>query len=228
MALPPGYLPRLAVAAKPSKRTVRWALPACISCLLTAASQLTWPHGVSLLLLRLLTTRQPDSTGGNRCNHLAAAPSRLPCRFLVYELPPGSSGAAAAGRPHPPQLVAQAEVPDSATAVHGMGWVGAQLAVCCGTRYLLVAPFGPARGAGTDGSAQWRELFSVPPELAYWPAMLATMSDVAQALLVVVSGCVGPDSLQRGRQAGRAQAFTAEKPQGTVWHGSGCAGCGSV
>ncbi|KAL4433059.1 hypothetical protein ABPG77_006486 [Micractinium sp. CCAP 211/92] len=128
VASPPGCLPRLAVAAKPSKRTVR---------------------------------------------------------FLVYELPPGSSGAAAAGRPHPPQLVAQAEVPDSATAVHGMGWVGGQLAVCCGTRYLLVAPFGPARGAGTDGSAQWRELFSVPPELAYWPAMLATMSDVAQALLVV-------------------------------------------
>lgn len=112
---------------------------------------------------------------------------------MVYELPPSSSGAAAAGRPHPPQLVAQTEVPDSATAVHGMGWVGSQLAVCCGMRYLLVAPFGPmAHGGGVGGGRQWRELFSVPPELAYWPAMLAAMPDVAQALLVVVSGCTGP------------------------------------
>ncbi|KAL4428207.1 hypothetical protein ABPG75_002296 [Micractinium tetrahymenae] len=127
VATPPGRLPRLAVAAKPSKRTIR---------------------------------------------------------FLVYELPPGSSGAAAAGRPHPPQLVAQAEVPDGASAVHSMGWVGSQLAVCCGMRYLLVAPFGPPGGGG-GGGGQWRELFSVPPELAYWPAMLAAMPDVAQALLVV-------------------------------------------
>lgn len=127
---------------------------------------------------------------------LAAHPCGCPppCRFLVYELPPGSSGAAAAGRPHPPQLVAQTEVPDSAASVHSMGWVGSQLAVCCGTRYILVAPFGPPRGAGSGG--QWRELFSVPPELAYWPAMLAAMPDVAQALLVVVSGCAGPGSLQ--------------------------------
>ena len=75
-----------------------------------------------------------------------------------------------------------------------MGWVGGQLAVCAGMRYLLVSPFGPLPGSGTaarsggrGGGEQWRELFSVPEELAYSPAMLATMPDLGRALLVVVS-----------------------------------------
>jgi len=74
-----------------------------------------------------------------------------------------------------------------------MGWVGGQLAVCAGMRYLLVSPFGPvpgsgaaARSGGSGGGEQWRELFSVPEELAYSPAMLATMPDLGRALLVVV------------------------------------------
>lgn len=100
---------------------------------------------------------------------------------MIYELlfPSGGSGSQ---QPPQAQLLAQAEVPDGATAVHGMGWVGPQLAVCAGMRYLLVAPL-----AGGGGGASWRELFSVPDELAYCPAMLATLPDLARALLVVVS-----------------------------------------
>lgn len=109
----------------------------------------------------------------------------------MYELQPsGSSSSGSSALPHA-QLLAQTDVPDSSTAVHGMGWVGGQLAVCAGMRYLLVSPLGPAPGsrssAPSGGSGtQWRELFSVPEELAYSPAMLATMPDLGRALLVVV------------------------------------------
>ena len=129
------------------------------------------------------------------CCRSRTAPTGLPQpprRFVVYELQPsGSSSSGGSALPHA-QLLAQTDVPDSSTAVHGMGWVGGQLAVCAGMRYLLVSPFGPAAGgsspAPSGGSGvQWRELFSVPEELAYSPAMLATMPDLGRALLVVVS-----------------------------------------
>ena len=110
---------------------------------------------------------------------VAVKPSKRAIRFLVYELQPtpSSSGSGSSSSNRPPQLLGQAEVPDGATAVHGMGWVGGQLAVCAGVRYLLVSPF----------NGQWRELFSVPEELAYWPAMLTTAPDLGRALLIVVS-----------------------------------------
>ena len=81
---------------------------------------------------------------------------------------------------------------DGAVAVHGMGWLGAtpHLAVCCGMRYLLVAPLSGSSSGGSSSSGtggQWRELFAVPEELAYWPAMLATLPDLARVLLLVVS-----------------------------------------
>lgn len=116
------------------------------------------------------------------------------CRFMVFELaqPASSAGHLSPLQqlPHP-HLLGQAEVPDSSPGVHSMGWVGGQLAVCAGMRYLLVSPFGPvgsaAAGGSGPGSSQWRELLAVPEELAYSPAMLAPLPDLGRAVLVVVS-----------------------------------------
>jgi hypothetical protein len=77
-----------------------------------------------------------------------------------------------------------------------MAWVGGQLAVCAGMRYLLVSPFGPPAGGngngggGTAGS-QWQELLAVPQDLAYSPAMLAAVPELGRAVLVVVSRGAG-------------------------------------
>ncbi|PRW44437.1 transforming growth factor-beta receptor-associated 1 isoform X1 [Chlorella sorokiniana] len=46
-------------------------------------------------------------------------------------------------------------------------------------------PGGGSAAPGSDDGVQWRELFSVPEELAYSPAMLATVPDLGRALLVV-------------------------------------------
>ena len=119
---------------------------------------------------------------------MAVKPSKRATRFVVYELQPAasssrrgssssSSSSTSSSAARLPQLMGQAEVPDGAASVHSMGWVGGQLAVCAGVRYLLVSPF----------TGQWRELFSVPQELAYWPAMLATAPDLGRALLIVAS-----------------------------------------
>lgn len=172
VALPPGRLPWLAVALKPSKKALRCS-QGCLSSAHHLDGDACWnaaadpptdvsAHGVHLFI--------HAST--------SIVPTVRSCRFMAYELQPGSSSQ----QQQQPQvqLLGQAEVPDAATAVHGMGWVGAQLAVCAGVRYLLVAPLGGSGG-------QWRELFAVPDELAYCPAMLATMPDLGRALMVVVS-----------------------------------------
>lgn len=131
------------------------------------------------------------------CDHVPILGWTLPCRFVVYELVPPAAGTAggtyssARQLPHP-QLLAQTEVPDASSTVNGMAWVGGQLAVCAGMRYLLVSPFGPPAGGYGNGSggtagSQWQELLAVPQDLAYSPAMLAAVPELGRAVLVVVS-----------------------------------------
>ncbi|KAI3428666.1 hypothetical protein D9Q98_007489 [Chlorella vulgaris] len=126
---------------------------------------------------------------------VATKPGRKSIRFVVYELVPPAAGTAggtyssARQLPHP-QLLAQTEVPDASSAVNGMAWVGGQLAVCAGMRYLLVSPFGPPAGGNGNGSggtagSQWQELLAVPQDLAYSPAMLAAVPELGRAVLVV-------------------------------------------
>jgi hypothetical protein len=105
---------------------------------------------------------------------------------MVHELAPGAAlpGQPTSNLPQP-QLLAQTDVPDASAGVRGMAWLGSQLAVCAGLRYLLVSPFGPRAGS-SGAAASWQELLAVPEELAYSPAMLAAVQELSRAVLVVV------------------------------------------
>ncbi|GAB4818896.1 hypothetical protein N2152v2_005942 [Parachlorella kessleri] len=124
-----------------------------------------------LLPFRNVVTTCADTRPGQPARlALALKPSRRALRIEVYQV---TSGSQPWGRPAP---LAFADVLDP-SAVKAMAWVGPSLVVAAGLRYLLVTP--------SQQGGQWRELFAVPEDLAYSPAMVRAIPQLARALLTV-------------------------------------------